>query len=226
MRTNRISLALILAPALAFALVLFSTPALAQTSVGPQRLRLLRRDHHRQRHPAEPRQPGRWSHRAAPYCQSHPRLRSHLLLQSRQSDLLQRAACAVQETVRANAHEITADWVPSVGIANFRPFGVLGVGLLLNVPDESQATDLLRRSRAPPLPAPPPPYRDQSHQHLHQTRLRLRRRPRLGPAPAPRPPPAVPRQPLPGAQPVGPLFASTKTFTHTSEPMIGAYFNF
>lgn len=42
-------------------------------------------------------------------------------------------------TVRANAHEFTADWVPSLPIGSFRPFGVLGVGLLLDVPVSGQS---------------------------------------------------------------------------------------
>lgn len=41
-------------------------------------------------------------------------------------------------TVQADAHEVTADWVPSVHVANFRPFGVLGVGALVNVPVTGQ----------------------------------------------------------------------------------------
>jgi opacity protein-like surface antigen len=42
-------------------------------------------------------------------------------------------------TVSADAHELTADWVPSVKIANLRPFGLVGVGLLLNQPASGQA---------------------------------------------------------------------------------------
>jgi opacity protein-like surface antigen len=41
--------------------------------------------------------------------------------------------------ISANAHEATGDWVPSVKIANLRPFAVLGIGLLLNVPSSGQA---------------------------------------------------------------------------------------
>jgi opacity protein-like surface antigen len=40
--------------------------------------------------------------------------------------------------VSSNAHELTADWVPSVKFANLRPFGVLGLGLLLNEPSSGQ----------------------------------------------------------------------------------------
>jgi opacity protein-like surface antigen len=48
--------------------------------------------------------------------------------------------CPVNSTsVKANAHEVTLDWVPSVSFANVRPFGVLGVGVLLNVPSGGQS---------------------------------------------------------------------------------------
>ena len=40
-------------------------------------------------------------------------------------------------TIKADAHEVTFDWVPSVRIANLRPFGVLGVGALFHVPQSS-----------------------------------------------------------------------------------------
>jgi len=41
-------------------------------------------------------------------------------------------------TVKADAHEVTFDWVPSVKVANLRPFGLLGVGALINVPQSGQ----------------------------------------------------------------------------------------
>lgn len=40
--------------------------------------------------------------------------------------------------VSANAHEITGDWVVSLHAANLRPFGLLGLGLLLNEPASGQ----------------------------------------------------------------------------------------
>jgi len=43
--------------------------------------------------------------------------------------------CSIStESVSTNAHEITGDWIPSLHFANLRPFAVLGVGLLLDVP--------------------------------------------------------------------------------------------
>ncbi|MGA8937570.1 MAG: outer membrane beta-barrel protein [Acidobacteriaceae bacterium] len=43
------------------------------------------------------------------------------------------------DAVSANAQELTAGWVPSVKTANFRLFGLLGVGLLLNQPVGGQS---------------------------------------------------------------------------------------
>jgi opacity protein-like surface antigen len=40
-------------------------------------------------------------------------------------------------TVNSDAHQVTVDWVPSVHLLNLRPFGVLGVGALFNVPQGS-----------------------------------------------------------------------------------------
>lgn len=41
-------------------------------------------------------------------------------------------------TIKADAHEITVDWIPSVHVLNLRPFGVLGVGALIHVPQGSE----------------------------------------------------------------------------------------
>lgn len=130
------------------------------------------------------------------------------------------------ETVRANAHEITADWVPSLGIGSFRPFGVLGVGVLLNVPDDKQAT-VITTSPCYTAPCPASPTTTASTPTTTSTQavyvygagldwgllphlgLRVQYRGNLYEAPN-----------------VTQLFSSTKTFTRTSEPMIGAYFNF
>ena len=130
------------------------------------------------------------------------------------------------EAVRANAHEVTADWVPSLGIGSFRPFGVLGVGLLLDVPDDSQAT-VITTTPCYTTPCPTNPTTTASTATTTSTKavyvygagldwgllphlgLRVQYRGNLYQAPN-----------------VTSLFSSTKTFTQTSEPMIGAYFNF
>jgi opacity protein-like surface antigen len=41
-------------------------------------------------------------------------------------------------TLKADAHEVTFDWVPSIKVANLRPFGLLGIGALFNVPQSGQ----------------------------------------------------------------------------------------
>jgi opacity protein-like surface antigen len=42
-------------------------------------------------------------------------------------------------TVRANAQQFSAAWVPSIRIASFRPFAIVGVGLLVNQPTSGQS---------------------------------------------------------------------------------------
>jgi len=129
------------------------------------------------------------------------------------------------ESISANAHEVTADWVPSVHIANFRPFGVLGVGLLLDVPNNSQAT-VTTTSPCGATTCPGTSFTTTSTSSTSTSTkpvyvygagldwgliphigLRLQYRGNLYSAPN-----------------VTKLFSSTDTFTHTAEPMIGIYF--
>jgi opacity protein-like surface antigen len=50
-------------------------------------------------------------------------------------------SCYVNPTsVKANANEVTADWVASVKLANLRPFALAGGGLLFNVPASGQTS--------------------------------------------------------------------------------------
>ncbi|HEX4039909.1 MAG TPA: outer membrane beta-barrel protein [Acidobacteriaceae bacterium] len=106
------------------------------------------------------------------------------------------------QSIRADAHEITADWTPSVHIANFRPFGVLGVGLLLNVPSSGQ-------SSASTSTKPVYVYgAGLDWGLLPHLGLRFQYRGNLYQAPD-----------------VSTLYTSTGAFTHTAEPMIGVYFN-
>ncbi len=129
------------------------------------------------------------------------------------------------ETVKSNAHEITADWTPSVHIANVRPFGVLGVGILLDVPDSSQATVTVTVPNDPPCPSSGCTTTTTSSTKtsykpvyvygagldwglLPHLGLRLQYRGNLYSAPN-----------------VTNLFSSTNTFTHTAEPMVGIYFS-
>lgn len=107
------------------------------------------------------------------------------------------------QTVKAAAHEVTADWLVSVHAANLRPFVLGGVGILFNQPDSNQfETDSSTKGVFVygagldwgVLP------------HLG---LRFQYRGNLYKAPN-----------------LTKLYTSTDRFTHTAQPMIGAYFRF
>lgn len=106
-------------------------------------------------------------------------------------------------TVKADAHEVTLDWVPSVKVLGIRPFGVLGVGALFHVPQNSpSAFDTKTDTKAvyvygAGLDWPVVPHFG----------LRLQYRGNLYKQPD-----------------VTSLFTSADKFTHTAEPMIGIYF--
>jgi opacity protein-like surface antigen len=105
--------------------------------------------------------------------------------------------------VSANAHEVTADWVPSVHISNLRPFGVLGVGLLLNEPAGGQSSTTSSNQAVYVYGA------GLDWGLLPHLGLRFQYRGNLYKAPD-----------------ITKLYTSTNAFTHTAEPMIGAYFSF
>jgi opacity protein-like surface antigen len=107
------------------------------------------------------------------------------------------------ESVKANAHELTVDWVPSVGIGSFRPFGVLGLGLLLNQPTGSQS---FASSSTQPVYVYGAGLDWGLLPHLG---LRFQYRGNLYKAPH-----------------LTSLYTSTDAFTRTAEPMIGAYLSF
>lgn len=107
-------------------------------------------------------------------------------------------------TVPANAHEVTADWTPSVHIANLRPFGVLGAGLLLNVPSGSTFGGTSTSTKGVYVYGAGLDWGLLPHLGLRfQYRGNLYQAPNLSK-----------------------LYTSTNAFTHTAEPMIGAYFHF
>jgi opacity protein-like surface antigen len=138
--------------------------------------------------------------------------------------------CSIStETVRSNAHEITADWTPSLHFANLRPFGVLGVGLLLDVPENSQATVVTTAgctgtgctgttgggttttTTSSTKTSYKPVYvygAGLDWGLLPHLGLRFQYRGNLYQSPN-----------------VTSLFSSTNKFTHTAEPMIGVYFS-
>ncbi|HEX4283564.1 MAG TPA: outer membrane beta-barrel protein [Terracidiphilus sp.] len=105
--------------------------------------------------------------------------------------------------VSANAHEVTADWIASVHIANLRPFALAGVGLLLDVPAGNQS---LTNTTAKPVFVYGAGLDWSLIAHLG---LRFQYRGNLYKAPD-----------------LTTLYTSTNKFTHTAEPMIGAYLRF
>jgi opacity protein-like surface antigen len=112
------------------------------------------------------------------------------------------SGCTV-ESVKANAHELTLDWIPSVPIGNLRPFGVLGLGLLLNQPTGSQSSTSSSTQAVYVYGA------GLDWGILPHLGLRFQYRGNLYKAPH-----------------LTTLYTSTDAFTRTSEPMIGAYFSF
>jgi opacity protein-like surface antigen len=106
-------------------------------------------------------------------------------------------------TVPANAHEVTVDWVPSVHVGNLRPFGVLGVGLLLNEPTGNQ-TNTSSSTRAV---------------YVYGAGLDIGLLPHFGLR-------AQYRGNLYKSPDLSKLYTSSNAFRHTAEPMIGAYFSF
>lgn len=107
------------------------------------------------------------------------------------------------QPVSANAHEISGDWVASVHIANLRPFALAGVGVLFNEPTSGQS-NTTSSTKAVFLYGAGLDWGALPHLGLRfQYRGNLYKAPNLTR-----------------------LFTSTDAFTHTSEPMIGAYFRF
>jgi opacity protein-like surface antigen len=105
--------------------------------------------------------------------------------------------------VVANAHELTADWIASLKIANVRPFALAGVGLLFDVPGGGQADTT---SATKPVFVYGAGLDWGLVPHIG---LRFQYRGNLYKAPN-----------------LTRLFTSTGAFTQTSEPMIGAYIRF
>lgn len=105
--------------------------------------------------------------------------------------------------VSANAHEISGDWIASVHIANLRPFALAGVGLLFNQPSGSQTQT---KSEAKPAFVYGAGLDWGVFPHIG---LRFQYRGNLYKAPD-----------------LTRLYTSTNAFTHTSEPVIGAYLRF
>jgi opacity protein-like surface antigen len=106
-------------------------------------------------------------------------------------------------SVSANAHEVTGDWVASLKVANFRPFALAGGGVLFDAPTGGE-------TRTSSTTKPVFVYGGGLDWGLlPHIGLRFQYRGNLYKAPD-----------------LTALFTSASKFTHTSEPMIGAYFRF
>jgi opacity protein-like surface antigen len=131
--------------------------------------------------------------------------------------------------VSANAHEVTGDWVASLKIRNLRPFALAGGGILFDVPSSGEATTtatitgcgggipgcvvgtIITSSTSTSSTTKPVFVYGGGVDWglLPHIGLRLQYRGNLYKVPN-----------------LTTLFTSTGTFTHTAEPMIGAYFRF
>jgi opacity protein-like surface antigen len=108
-----------------------------------------------------------------------------------------------RQSVSANAHEVSGDWIASVHIANLRPFALAGVGVLFDVPAGSQSS---ATTETKPVFIYGAGLDWSLIAHLG---LRFQYRGNLYKAPD-----------------LTRLYTSTNEFTRTSEPMIGAYLRF
>ena len=104
------------------------------------------------------------------------------------------------QSVSANAHEVTGDWVASVRVANLRPFALAGAGVLFNQATGGQ-TDTTSSTKAVFVYGAGLDWGLLPH-----LGLRLQYRGNLYKAPD-----------------LTTVFTSTNAFTHTAEPMIGVY---
>jgi len=122
--------------------------------------------------------------------------------------------------VPANAHEITGDWTPSLHLGGIRVFGVLGVGVLLNVPTGAQ-TETLTNGMGESSGSTTTSNTSTSTKpvYVYGAGLDWAMLPHLGLR-------FQYRGNLYSAPNLSALYASTGAFTHTAEPMIGAYFSF
>lgn len=104
-------------------------------------------------------------------------------------------------TVKADAHEISADWVASFHVANLRPFALAGIGALVNVPVGGQSFTTTSTKAV----------------YIYGGGLDWGLIPHIGLR-------FQYRGNLYKAPDLTTLYTSTHAFTHTSEPMIGVYF--
>ena len=119
--------------------------------------------------------------------------------------------------ISANAHEVTGDYIASLNLkpTSFRPFALVGGGLLLNVPSSGQTycSSLITACTTVPTSNTTKGVfvygAGVDWGLLPHIGLRLQYRGNLYKAPD-----------------LTKLFTSTGAFTHTSEPMLGVFFSF
>jgi opacity protein-like surface antigen len=137
------------------------------------------------------------------------------------------SACGPTTTtaaVPANAHEISGDWVASVKLANLRPFALAGGGVLLNVPaagtvTATQTSCALLNSLCSLTTTSIATETQTKAVFVYGAGVDWTVLPHLG----------VRVQycgNLYRAPDLATVFASTNSFTHSSEPMLGAFFRF
>jgi opacity protein-like surface antigen len=137
------------------------------------------------------------------------------------------AATTTWTSVPSNAHEVTGDWVVSLRVLNLRPFALAGGGMLLNVPSSGSATTTTNTTSCGTAPGCTTGYSTTTTATRSETKgvlvygagldwgvlphlgLRFQYRGNLYKAPD-----------------LSRVYTSTDKFTHTAEPMIGAYFRF
>jgi opacity protein-like surface antigen len=126
--------------------------------------------------------------------------------------------------IPANAHETTGDWVASLKLANLRPFALAGGGVLLNVPATGTVTATqVSCAINDPLCSETTTTITTATQtkavFVYGAGLDWTALPHLGLR-------FQYRGNLYKAPDLATVFASTNTFTHNSEPMLGAFFRF
>lgn len=123
-------------------------------------------------------------------------------------------------SVPANAHEFTGDWIVSLGLGNLRPFALAGVGAIVDAPASSNVTviscdqthALCTADSSSTSTVTKPVF-------VYGAGLDWGLLPHLGLR-------AQYRGNLYKAPELLNAFSSTGAFTHTAEPMLGAYFRF
>jgi opacity protein-like surface antigen len=122
------------------------------------------------------------------------------------------------QAISANAHEFTGDWVASLKIHNLKPFALAGAGLLLNVPGGQSIAISCVGTCLPILPVNAT-RTTAKPVFVYGAGLDWKLAPHIGLR-------FQYRGNLYKVPDISTLFTSSSAFTHTAEPMIGAYFRF